>query len=326
MATAPVNIGLIGLGPFWESRYRPALAKLEQRLKVVAVYDNVLSRAEQAARETHSRVVGGITALIDRTDVQSVLWLDAGWQGSATLRLLCERRKPVLKAAKCELPLSELQQIHQQAAAHGQTIVPAFSKRCTPASIRLQELLATQLGRPQRIEINIAPASLTAIPFATDADFGGVCPPSQDPLLEWSDWVQYLFRALPQQVTRRADGQGLRLDFAPQDPTSAAAELRTAELSLSPTAPIADQPTLDEVRLQCEHGEVRLLGSSLIEWTSGGESKSDSLTAERTETEVLLDLFCRRVVGGLVPVPDLGDLFRARQVLEAVSDSLFLGG
>ena len=317
MATAPVNLGLIGLGPFWESRYRPALAKLDQRLKVVAVYDNVLSRAEQAARETHSRVVCGITTLLDRDDVQAVLWLEAGWQGSSVLRVLCERRKPVLKGAKCELPLPELLQFQQQAAAHGQTIVPAFPKRCTPASIRLQELLATQLGRPQRIEINIAPASLTAIPFATEADFGGASPPSQDPLLEWTDWSQYLLRALPQQVTRRADGQGLRLEFAAVSPAGSAEQLRIVELSLSPAPPVADQPTLDEVRLQCEHGDARLLGSALIEWSSGGESNSESLTTERTETEVLLDHFCRRVVGGLIPVPDLGDLYQARRVIES---------
>ena len=150
-----------------------------------------------------------------------------------------------------------------------------------------------------------------------EADFGGTSPPSQDPLLEWIDWTQYLFRALPQQVTRREDGQGLRLDFAAVNQSGVPAETRIAELSLNPTPPAPDQPTLDEVRLWCEHGDARLLGSSLIEWTYAGESSSESLTAERTETEVMLDHFCRRVVGGLVPVPDLGDLFRARRILEA---------
>ena len=316
MATTPVNLGLIGRGPFWERRFRPALAKLEPRLKVVAVYDNVLGRAEQAARETHARVVGGITTLVDRPDVQALLWLDAGWQGSSILRLLCERRKPVLMAVGCELPLSELQPLHEQAASYGLKIVPAFPKRCTPASNRLQELLATQLGRPQRIEVTISPASLEAIPFATEADFGGASPSPQDPLLEWTDWAQYVFRALPQQITRRGDRQGMRLDFAPLSTSSTAAEPRIAELSLSPTPPVADQPTLDEVRLQCERGDARLLGSCLIEWTADNVSNSESLIAERTETEVLLDHFCRRVVGGLIPVPDLGDLVRARRATE----------
>ena len=320
MTTAPVNIGLIGLGPFWDNQYRAALAKLSQRLKVVAVYDNVRSRAEQAARETQSHVVGGITNLISRPDVHALLWLDAGWQGSAIVSMLLERRKPVLMGAKCDLVLSALQTAHQQATAHSQTFVPAFLKRGAPASIRLQELLATQLGRPQCIDINISPASLTTVPFATNADFGGTEPPSQDPLLEWVDWVQYLFRTAPQKVTSEDNGQTLFLEFAPGNATSEtttqSTNLRKARLSLSVVPPVPDQPTCDEIRLQCEKGIARLIGSSSIEWACGDDSNLETLATERTETEVLLDLFCRRVVGGIVPVPDLGDLIRAKQVVD----------
>ncbi len=311
MATAPVNLGLVGLGPSWESRFRPALAKLASKLHVVAVYDNVVSRAEQAARETGARVVGGVAALADRANVHALLLLDSGWQGAATLRLLSERQKPLLLAAKLEIPPFELQQLHENAVSHGLTIMPAFPRRCTPASNRLQELLATQLGRPLRAEIAISPTSLHAIPFATDADFGGIAPSPPDPLLEWIDWCHYLFRASPQQVTRRGDRQGLRLDFPPLSSN----EPRFAELSLCPTAPIPGQPTLDEVRLSCERGEARLIGPAAVEWTSDGNTQSEELTAERTETEVLLDHFCRRVVGGLIPVPTLEDLAHARLCL-----------
>jgi len=322
MTTAPVNIGLIGLGPSWDNQYRPALAKLNQRLRVVAVYDNVRSRAEQAARETQSHVVGGITALVSRPDVQAVMWLDAGWQGAAIMSMLLDRRKPVLLGAKSGLSSSALQVIHQQATTHGQIIVPAFPKRGTPASIRLQELLATQLGRPQHIEIRIAPTSLSAIPFATSGDFGGVEPPSQNPLLEWSDWVQYLIRSAPQTVIFADNNQSLVLEFFPANSTETTAieptKSRSAKLSICSTPPVTDQPACDEVRVQCEHGTARLIGSSRIEWTCGEDSNSDTLTNERTETEVLLDLFCRRVLGGLVPVPDLSDLIRAMQIVDRV--------
>lgn len=313
MATAPVNLGLIGLGPSWESRYCPALAKLSTKLNVVAVYDNVMSRAEQAARETGARVMGGVATLADRTDVQALLLLDAGWQGPAMLRLLSERRKPLLLATRIDVPLAELNQLHNRAVSHGQTIMPAFPRRCTPASNRLQELLATQLGRPLRAEVAISPASLHAVPFATEGDLGGHAAAPPDPLLEWIDWCHYLFRAEPHQVTRRCDGQGLRLDFVPLTPN----EPRSAEVSLCPIAPIADQPMLDEVRLRCERGTARLLGTSEIEWTIAGGTKTEKLTAERTETEVLLDHFCRRVVGGLIPVATLEDLRKARGVVES---------
>ncbi len=312
MASAPVNLGLIGLGPFWESRFRPALTKLSSKLNVVAVYDNVVSRAEQAARETNARVVGGVAALADRANVQALLLLDIGWQGAAILHLLSDRRKPILLAARMDATLSELQQWHDRAVSHGVTIMPAFPRRCTPASNRLQELMATQLGRPLRAEISISPASLQAVPFATESDFGGQSPPPQDPLLEWSDWCHYLFRAVPQQVTRRGDGQGLRLDFPRLAPNGSPQDTGIAELSLCLNPPVADRPMLDEVHLTCERGQARLLGPTTIEWTTDGQRQSEELTAERTETEVLLDHFCRRAVGGLIPVPTLEDLMRAK--------------
>lgn len=312
MASAPVNLGLVGIGPFWESRYRPALMKLSAKLKVAVVYDNVTSRAEQAAREMSARAVGGIVAMANRVDVQALLLLDAGWQGSATLRLLSDCRKPILLATQVDAASSELLKLHQQAVSHGVTIMPAFPHRCTPASNRLQELMATQLGRPLRAKIAISPTSLQSLPFATEADLGGQLPPPQNPLLDWADWCHYLFRAVPQEVARPEDGQGVRLDFPPLDRDGSLTPVRVADLSLCPTAPVADQPLLDEVRLNCERGEARLLGSNIIEWTAEGSQQTEELTAERTETEVLLDHFCRRVAGGLIPVPSLDDLIRAQ--------------
>ncbi len=311
MATAPVNLGLIGLGNWWESRFRPALAKLESRLKVVAIYDNVLVRADQTSREIGAKSMAGATDLIDRSDIQAIMILDAGWPGANLLRLVCERRKPVLWATRCDLPISELQSLYRCVVSHGHTVMPAFPKRCSPASNRLQELMATQLGRPLRVDVSIAPASLQAIPFATNADVGGHNHPPLDPMMEWADWCCYLFRGSPDQTFQATKGQGVRLEFRPTA-TESNSELRIAELVLSPTAPLLDQPTFDEVYVICERGEARLRGPSEVDWTTNGITTAESLESERSDIEVLLDQFCRRVVGGLIPVPDLSDLYRAR--------------
>jgi predicted dehydrogenase len=316
MANAPVNLGLIGLGPWWENRFRPALQKLSARLDVVAIYDSVTGHAEQAARSVDADVVGGATALTERVDVQAVLVLDLGWGRELVGRMLCQRRKPVLLATTENLPLSELRHWHELASAHGLMVMPALSRRCTPASNRLQELMATQLGRPLRIEVAISPASLHVVPFATEADLGRPVPPPLDPLTEWADWCHYLFRASVQQVTRRADG--FRLDFPPLAQSGQThATTRVAELSLCPNAPIAENPLWDEVHLQCEQGTARLLGPTHIDWTTAEGSQSEELSAERSETEVLLDHFSRRVVGGLIPVPSLVDLIRARESVQS---------
>lgn len=314
MAKAPVNLGLIGLGPWWESRFRPALQKLAARLDVVAIYDSVTGHAEQAARAVEAAVVGGATALADRVDVQAVLVLDLGWGREYVGRMLCQRRKPVLLATTENLPLSELRHWHELASSHGLMVMPALSRRCTPASNRLQELLATQLGRPLRIEVAISPASLHVVPFATEADLGRPVPPPLDPVTEWADWCHYLFRAPVQQATRRANGEGFRLDFPPLAQCGQTdSATRVAELSLCSNAPIADHPLWDEVHLQCEQGTARLQGPTRINWTTAEGTQSEELSAERSETEVLLDHFSRRVVGGLIPVPSLMDLIRVRE-------------
>ena len=49
---------------------------------------------------------------------------------------------------------------------------------------------------------------------------------------------------------------------------------------------------------------------------SAGERIVESLAADRPDVEVMLDHFCRRVVGGLIPVPTLDDLCRAFQLVD----------
>ena len=44
----------------------------------------------------------------------------------------------------------------------------------------------------------------------------------------------------------------------------------------------------------------------------------EELQSERDEQQVMLDLFCRRLVGGLIPVADLSDISRALRLIESV--------
>jgi len=42
----------------------------------------------------------------------------------------------------------------------------------------------------------------------------------------------------------------------------------------------------------------------------GEEGTTESLTADRSEVEVMIDHFCRRLAGGLIPVADISDVCR----------------
>lgn len=311
MPVAQVNVGLIGLGSWWDMRFRPVLQSLESKLKVVAVCDNVLSKADQAARDLKAKSVAGISTLVNRPDIQALLVLDAGWQAGSLLPFVCELRKPVLWAARSFLSSAELLTLHQRANAIGQTVMPMFLNRYTPSSNRLQELLATQLGRPRRIEVLVSQASRQAVPFATSRDLAGPNEPPLDPLLEWTDWCCYLLRESLAERAVQSDGQRVSLRFSSAS-KSADPNFHTADISFRTDRLDTSELLPDVVLVTCDHGSARLTSPTAIEWTIDGTTHSESLTTERSETEVVLDHFCRRVIGGLIPVPDLTDLCRAQ--------------
>jgi len=186
-----VNVGIFGLGAHWETFYLPALQSLGKRMAVRAVYDPVSTRAELAARELGGAAVHGLTALAERSDVQAILLLDAAWHGDASLSIVRRQRKPVYIADRLPHNLVTLDQFHSDAIAEGLTFMPEFGRRYTPATCRLRELIATQLGRPQRILIETAFPRIDAAISPTDRVL------LADLLIGWTDWCRYVVRTKP---------------------------------------------------------------------------------------------------------------------------------
>src|SRR5579872_2216276 len=135
-----LNVGLVGLGPEWECRYRPALAKLERRLKVRCVHASIVSQAEQAAAELGCDVAPGLVSFMERDDVQAILVLDTSWHGSAPALFACQVGKPAFLDRRFANRLREADQLLQQAAQTGVMLMPGFAHRYTPATARLREL------------------------------------------------------------------------------------------------------------------------------------------------------------------------------------------
>ena len=78
------------------------------------------------------------------------------------------------------------------------------------------------------------------------------------------------------------------------------------------------QPWIPEIRLRCERGSAVLNSTTKLSWQlEATERTHETLNADRSEEEIMLDIFCRRVVGGLVPVADLNDLLRPIQLLRS---------
>jgi hypothetical protein len=92
--------------------------------------------------------------------------------------------------------------------------------------------------------------------------------------------------------------------------------------------PKSDQ-TIEPPKPQCEivciRGRAKFSDPQQLSWTSGGEERVESLASERSEVEVMLDHFCRRVVGGLIPVADLADICGHLRLIESAERSLSVG-
>ena len=89
-----LRVGVIGLGRLWEARHKPALARMKDRFRVVAVYDQVARRAEIEAAQLGCRAVDGLTAP-DRAgaDVDAVYLLTPQWFGLHPIEVACAARQ-----------------------------------------------------------------------------------------------------------------------------------------------------------------------------------------------------------------------------------------
>ena len=316
-----VPVGIIGLSPAWDARYRPALKLLRERIAVRAVFDPVLSRAELAAEELGAHPVSGMRALARRQDLKALLVFDTGWPGAEALRLICQAGRPMFVGGALAADDSGLDRLGTLAVASRTMVMPELGQRYTPATSRLRELMATRLGRPLQIEIEAAAPTV---------------PPGGQPLgrRPWeefvarlADWCCYVVPTPPSEVAATAAANSrpdsIRLAFArPRSGGDAPRVDIRLHVSGADSTGAAASPVY---QVRCERGEATLLSTNRIVWRTEAEQADESLTSERSDVQVMLDHFCRRVVGGLIPVADLGDIRRSRALVWAAGESLRTG-
>ena len=114
-----VPVGVIGLSPAWDARYRTALKSLRNRIAVRAVYDPVQSRAESAAADLSATAVGGMRALARRDDLKALLVFDTGWYGAEAIRVLCAVGRPIFVGGALAADEEGLDRLRESAAGCG---------------------------------------------------------------------------------------------------------------------------------------------------------------------------------------------------------------
>jgi predicted dehydrogenase len=323
-----INLGIIGLGPVWESRYRPVLEKLQHRVRIRAVFDPVASRCDEVAATLRAAPYQGVLAMLTHADVRGVLLLDSSWHGNALIHFLRQMRKPAYIAGSFGEDAEELSRLRDLVEADGLLVMPEFSRRFTPATCRLHELIATRLGRPKHIAIDAIPPA----PDSTEAIPGQKA--GTDYLVGLLDWCRYVVRltmirleAHPLDPSVPTDKPHHRVAIEFGDGREHGSVRSTVELVVrhhdAPAAEGVSNRSHPSFTILCEKGEAVIEGPAQIRWKlTDGETATESLTADRSEVEVMLDHFCRRLVGGLIPVADISDVCRSLRLVHATRQSL----
>src|SRR5947209_6538868 len=96
--TGRLRVGILGLGRRWQG-YRPALTGPASPVEVRAVCNPLARRAFRIARQLRCEADDGAEDLLDRPDLDALLFLDPAWHGLWPLERACRAGKPVFCAA-----------------------------------------------------------------------------------------------------------------------------------------------------------------------------------------------------------------------------------
>ncbi len=301
-----IPLGIVGGGPVWEARYRAAVLALT-RGRVAAVFSPQPCDGEVLARETGGQLFHSLRRLISHPGVKALLILESGWPREWAIKLATLRQMPVFVASPVDEALPQVADSLAEQEAEGAVIVPGALLRATPATLRLRELVATKLGPIQQMSIDLM-------------GIAGVIDPM---VIEVIDWCRSLLNSSVHQIHRsvQPNGETLVVSYGRGSPThpSVRTEIRLPGPALCETQSTSPASTCPRVHAQCQSGEAELLSETHIRWNTLAESSDETLEADRPAEQVLLDLFLRRVVGGVVPVPSWAELAEACRLWKSVN-------
>lgn len=331
-----LRVGLIGLSKDWQNRYRPALRMLQDRFEVRGVYSSVGRLADQVAQEFGCERFDGYRAMIAREDIDAIMLLDGDWYGTLPVQAACEFAKAIYCGTEIDFDPNVASQLRRQVEQSGVAFMAEFPRRFAPATLRLKELIATQLGRPRLLFCHRRLACETAGPgprsHRTLADR------SRRELMELIDWCRFIVGYEPRAVqaafhpsltdSATPDYQVLSFDFSTG---SLPSQATLAQISCGAYIPgswheaISFRPPAG-VQVCCEKGLAFVdLPSSLI-WFDEAGRHQESLDSELSVGQQLLTQFHRAVTSLVRKMGDLEDVYRSLYALEKARESMEQGG
>ena len=326
-----LRVGVIGLGRLWETRHKPSLARLKDRFRITAVYDQVYRRAEIEAAQLDCAACQGLAALVERPDVDVIYLLSPQWFGLHPAHLACAAGKAVY----CGLPLAgdqaELESLIQRVDETGIAFMPEFARRCYPATLRLKELLATALGPPRLVlgHSRLFGFDRYAVPGPTTQI--APAPLLIDPGSYLIDWCAFLMQALPTSIngTRclvlpSEAGTNAEPDFesfAATFPDGATAQIAFGRYYRTRWGEATRFLPASGFQVYAERGAAWLEMPERIQWWDSSGTHEERLPLEPTIGDVLNDQFHRLVHKGQSLAPTIHDALEIARLVQDLKRS-----
>ena len=315
-----LRVGLIGPGNTSETRHAAALRALGDRFEVRAVCGQVAHLAEQAAREFGAAVVDGYRALVAREDVDAVLVLSSQWYGALPILAACEAGKAVYCVPAVDMDPEHVESIKNRVEKSGVAFMVEFPRRHAPATLRLKELIATRLGRPE----------LLLCRQRLPVEENNACTHLENPhvgplrnLVELVDWCRYVVGldvAAVTSIAYRDEVESPRPRYETMNVEFAGigrpGQQTMAEISVGRYLPVmwSEARTFRPpaaLQVACENGVAFVDLPSNVVWFDAAGRHQESLDGDRPAGEVLLGQFHRAVTSLVRKCSDLEDAYRS---------------
>lgn len=297
MTKTVITLGILGLV---DIQTDPVVQTLltQDRFHLTAAYSPVYHFLERQSRKIGIVPYGSLCNLLRSQAVAGLIWnsetapftLESLGLGLGARHILA--RMETLQ----QLSLERLSRLHQFAEREHLEIFPELPLRWTPSTLRLRELVATQLGPIREIQLSAQSSQAET-----------------SRLLQQLDWVRMLLATTDLTVSSSKQGE-IEVNFArPGGQTARCLLSRNNE-----TSSATPEDSTCQAKVSCEAGQLEIISDVQIRWKSTAEWIDESHLGERSTTAVMLDLFGRRIAGGIVPVPDLVEVLKSQRLLQTV--------
>ena len=319
-----LRLAIVGLGRLWETRHKPAIQQLRPDFEVGCVYDQVSWRAANEARQIGCRSSESLVEMISDPKIDAVAVVAPQWFGWHAVELAIEHKKPVYCALAVGAHAADLRRTAETISRAGGLFVPELPRRVYPATLRLRELLQSELGKPRLI---LGQSRLNG--FNRYGEPGPATQLAQtalviDPGGNLMDWCRTIFGEKPNSVTRTSanvlpgsesawgpDFELLALRF----PGGGSSQLSISRYHQNHWGEAREFLPRPGYQIYAERGAAWLELPDRIIWTDAQGIHDERLVVQPSVGERLLEQFRLKVLGEATDAPGIEDaLFIAESV------------